>query len=218
MKVLLAEDQEIVRTGISSFLRSTGFIKKIEEAKDGRDAIEKAKVFEPDLFVLDYEMPEYNGTYAARIIKAKWPEIPVLIISMDNSEACIMDAVGATVQGIVFKGATKDEFIDAIRTVASGGLWFKGQIAEVIANKLLPNHNGSQNGVKTKQTRTENSLTKRENELITYFVNGLSCPEIARTFFISKRTVESHKANIFKKLGVNNTAKLIKYAIDNNLV
>lgn len=217
MKILLAEDHEIVRTGISSFLRSTGFIKKIEEAKDGRDAIEKAKVFEPDLFVLDYEMPEYNGTYAARIIKTKWPDIPVLIISMDNSEASIMDAVDAAVQGIVFKGASKDEFVDAIRAVASGKIWFKGRIAEVIANKMVPNRRGVPNGAKTKQIKTENSLTKRETELITHFVKGLSCPEIASALFISKRTVESHKANIFKKLRVNNTAKLIKYAIDNNL-
>jgi DNA-binding NarL/FixJ family response regulator len=219
MKVLIAEDQKIVRSGICKLLLSTGFIKKIEEAQDGRETIEKAKDFQPDLFLLDYEMPNYNATYATRIIRTKWPDTPVLILSMYQSADYVMDVVNAGVNGIVFKEATFEELTQAIRIVADGGSWFKGPVAEIITQSLLFKDNDSNAVIKKKLLRSgEKPLTSRELEMIKYFVMGHTCAEISEILFISKRTVESHKTNIFRKLDVNNTTRLVKYAMENKLI
>ncbi len=217
MKVLVAEDQTLVLAAITKLLLSTGFIKKVEEAKDGRETIEKAKVFRPDIFLLDYEMPNYNGTYATRIIKSKWPEIPVLIMSMYQSEDSIMEVINAGARGVVFKDAKAEELTDALRVVAAGGSWFKGKVAEIVTHRLLVKDNGNGNGSVTDSVLPAKLLTKREHEMIKYFAVGHTSAEIAEMLFISKRTVEAHKTNIYKKLGVNNCVRLAKYAFENKL-
>lgn len=217
MKVLVAEDQTLVLAAITKLLLSIGFIKKVEEAKDGRETIEKAKVFHPDIFLLDYEMPNYNGTYATRIIKNKWPEAPVLIMTMYQSEESVMEVVNAGANGIIFKDAKAEELTDAIRIVAGGGNWFKGRVAEIVAQGLLVKSNGCNNELATDLSLPEKLLTNRELEMIKYFVMGYTSAEIADMLFISKRTVDSHKTNIFKKLGVNNCVRLAKFAFENKL-
>lgn len=217
MKVLVAEDQTLVLAAITKLLLSIGFIKKVEEAKDGRETIEKAKVFHPDIFLLDYEMPNYNGTYATRIIKNKWPEAPVLIMTMYQSEESVMEVVNAGANGIIFKDAKAEELTDAICIVAGGGNWFKGRVAEIVAQGLLVKSNGCNNELATDLSLPEKLLTNRELEMIKYFVMGYTSAEIADMLFISKRTVDSHKTNIFKKLGVNNCVRLAKFAFENKL-
>ncbi len=217
MKILVAEDQTLVLAAMAKLLLSIGFIKKVEEAKDGREAIEKAKTFDPDVFLLDYEMPNYNATYATRIIKSKWPETPVLIMTMYQSEDSVMEVVNAGANGIVFKDAKVEDITDAIRVVADGGNWFKGKVAEILAQRLMVKDNGCSNELLKDSILPKKLLTKRELEMINYFVMGHTSAEIADMLFISKRTVDSHKTNIFKKLGVNNCVRLAKFAIENKL-
>lgn len=214
MKILIADGQNIVRAGISKLLKASGFVKQVEEAVDGREVIEKARVFKPDIFILDYEMPRYDAVYATSILQYKWPDKPILLLSDYLSGDQVIEAYQAGVNGVVYKDEHCDVLFAAIKTLMSGKPWFKGQVAEIIAQgvstKNLPN---------SKQKTKHNSiLTKRELEVVKCLNDGYNSTEIASMLFISRRTVEVHKANIFKKTGVNTTVKLLNYSIRNNLV
>ncbi len=214
MKVLIADDHNIVRAGISKLLKSTGFIKKVDDAGNGREAVEKAKRFNPDLFLLDYDMPRYDAVYSASILQNKWPDKPILLLTEILEDEHIMEAFNAGINGIVYKSESPDVLFAAIKAVMSGMSWFKGRVAEVIAQEYSMGQITSGKANTTKSSL----LTKRELEMVKYLTDGYTSAEVSEMLFISRRTVEVHKANIFKKTGVNNTVKLLKYALQNNLI
>lgn len=211
MRILIAEDHALVRAGLKNLLVNSGVADSVEEARDGREVVVKAKYFDPDLFLLDYEMPNYNAIYACNIITVKWPHKPILIVSMYQTPEYVMEAYNAGVRGIIYKEAPAEHLVKAIQTIANGKTWFKGPVAEVIAESL--SGDGEEN-----RKETWHKLTNRELELLKHFIKGLSSQETAQILSIAKRTVDVHKANIFKKLGVNSTPKLISYAIQRKIV
>ncbi len=211
MKILIAEDHALVRAGLKNLLISSGVASSVAEARDGREAVIKAKDFDPDLFLLDFEMPDYNAIYACNIITIKWPYKPILIVTMYQTPEYVMEAFHAGVQGVIYKEAPVEELIKAIQTISEGKTWFKGAVAEVIAESL------SGDGEKNK-IDSWHKLTGRELELLKHFTKGLNSEETAQRLNISKRTVDVHKANMFKKLGVNSTPKLISYAIQHKII
>jgi len=210
MKVLIAEDHALVREGLKNLLIGSGLVTEVVEATNGLEALLKSREANPDLVLLDYEMPVYNGIFAAKEILAEKPNLPILMVSMYFTKEHVMDAVRVKVKGFVSKGARSDEMIEAIRALSEGKTWFKGTIAEFIAEEALSSNN--------KKKLVGNLLTDREQELIAYFSNGMKSAEIAEHFHLSKRTVEVHKSNIFKKLRVRNNSELVRYAVRNNLV
>lgn len=210
MKVLIAEDHVLVREGLKYLLIGSGLVTEVVEATNGLEALLKSREANPDLVLLDYEMPVYNGIFAAKEILAEKPNLPILMVSMYFTKEHVMDAVRVKVKGFVSKGARSDEMIEAIRALSEGKTWFKGTIAEFIAEEALSSNN--------KKKLVGNLLTDREQELIAYFANGMKSAEIAEHFHLSKRTVEVHKSNIFKKLRVRNNSELVRYAVRNNLV
>mgnify|MGYP000997167926 CR=1 FL=1 len=210
MKVLIAEDHALVREGLKNLLIGSGLVTEVVEATNGLEALLKSREANPDLVLLDYEMPVYNGIFAAKEILAEKPNLPILMVSMYFTKEHVMDAVRVKVKGFVSKGARSDEMIEAIRALSEGKTWFKGTIAEFIAEEALSSNN--------KKKLVGNLLTDREQELIAYFANGMKSAEIAEHFHLSKRTVEVHKSNIFKKLRVRNNSELVRYAVRNNLV
>lgn len=211
MKVLIAEDHLLVREGLRNLLLNSGFVHEVVEATNGMEALLKTRETLPDLVMLDYEMPLYNGIFAAREINAEFPKIPTLMVSMYFSKEHVMDAVRAKVKGFVSKGSRSDEMLEAIKALSIGKTWFKGVVAEYIAEEALGNAG------KNKKVLA-NILTDRESELIQLFASGMKSLEIAEKLKISKRTVEVHKSNIFKKLGFRNNSELVRYAVRNNLV
>jgi len=210
MKVLIAEDHALVREGLKNLLIGSGLVTEVVEATNGLEALLKSREANPDLVLLDYEMPVYNGIFAAKEILAEKPNLPILMVSMYFTKEHVMDAVRVKVKGFVSKGARSDEMIEAIRALSEGKTWFKGTIAEFIAEEALSSNN--------KKKLVGNLLTDREQELTAYFANGMKSAEIAEHFHLSKRTVEVHKSNIFKKLRVRNNSELVRYAVRNNLV
>ena len=211
MKILIAEDHSLVREGLKNLLLSSGFVTEVVEATNGLEALLKMRETSPDLVMLDYEMPIYNGIFAAREINAENPNLPILMVSMYFTKEYVMDAVRAKVRGFVSKGSRADEMLDAIKALSQGKTWFKGAVAEFIAEEALGN--------RSKQKKLVGSvLTERELELIPFFASGLKSQEIAEQLHISKRTVEVHKSNIFKKIGFQNNSELVRYAVRNNLV
>ncbi len=211
MKILIAEDHALVRAGLKNMLINSGVAGSVEEARDGREAVNKAKDFDPDLFLLDFEMPNYNAIYACNIITVKWTYKPILIVSMYQTSDYVMEAFHAGVQGIIYKESPAEDLIKAIKTIVNGKTWFKGAVAEIIAESLSGDGEGERKD-------TWHKLTHRELELLKYFTNGLSSEETAERLNIAKRTVDVHKANMFKKLGVNSTPKLISYAFQHKII
>jgi DNA-binding NarL/FixJ family response regulator len=211
MKVLIAEDHSMVREGLKNLLLSSGFAKQVEEAGNGLEAYMKAREFYPDIIILDYEMPDYNGIYAAQQISNDLPGTPVLMVSMFQTKEHVLDALRAGVKGYLPKESKSEELLTALKALAEGQTWFKGVVAEFIAEEAY----GDQKGMRKKQ---KNLITRREMELLKLYAEGRQSNEIAELLNISRRTAEVHKANIFRKLNLRNNTELIRYAIRNNLV
>lgn len=211
MKILIVEDHNMVREVLSKLMRDADKKYQVVEAKNGLEAVLKAHEEKPDVVIMDYDMPVYNGIFASRKLQQELPDIPVLMLSMYQSKEHIMDAVQAGVKGYLPKEARSEELLEAVKALKKGGNWFKGDVAEIIAANISLSEN-------KKVKRKKSQLTARELQLTQYFVEGMQSAEIAELCYISKRTVEIHKSNIFKKLGIRNNTELIRYAIRNQLV
>lgn len=211
MKILIVEDHNMVREVLSKLMRDADKKYQVVEAKNGLEAVLKAHEEKPDVVIMDYDMPVYNGIFASRKLQQELPDIPVLMLSMYQSKEHIMDAVQAGVKGYLPKEARSEELLEAVKALKKGGNWFKGDVAEIIAANISLSEN-------KKVKRKKSQLTARELQLTQYFVEGMQSAEIAELCHISKRTVEVHKSNIFKKLGIRNNTELIRYAIRNQLV
>lgn len=212
IKVLITDDHAMVREGLRLLLGQFQDITVVEEACNGHEAMLKAEKTQPDVVLMDYEMPNFNGAYATREIRSLCPKTKILLLSTYSTKEYIISAVHAGAHGYLPKETGINDIVAAIRELASGGTWFKGEIAELITPYLIASV--GKNGKKTQSNR----LTGRESELIKYWARGLTSREIAKTLSISKRTVEVHKANIFKKLGLKNTTELIRYAAHNQII
>ncbi len=211
MKILIAEDHTLVRAALKNLLVNMGIATQVIEAGDGRDAVRKAKDFDPDFIILDYDMPNYNAIYACNIITVKWPCKPILIVSMHQTPEYVLEAFRAGVQGIIYKESPAEDLIKAIQTIVNGKTWFKGSVAEIVAESLSGNGEGL-------RKQTWHKLTVRELELLKCFIKGLNSEETAQRLNIAKRTVDVHKSNMFRKLKVNSTQKLISCAIRHQII
>jgi len=184
----------------------------IIEAVNGHEAVTKAREFKPDVVVMDYEMPNFNGVYATREILKDNPGTRILLVSAHHSREYIMEGVHAGIRGFLPKEARSKELVEAIKALARGETWFKGETAELLAPGFVDTIHPS--GERSK----EPVLTAREKEIIKYLAKGMNSHEIAGKLSISKRTVDVHKFNIFKKLHITNAIELMRYAIKHNLV
>lgn len=212
INILLVDDHQIVRDGLKFLLSQDTGIAHIEEAKNGQQAILKASKMEFDVVVLDYEMPNSNGIFAAKELLKLKPKIGILMLSFYNDKEHVFEAIQAGVKGFVTKESETHEVIEAIKSIAAGGTWFKGEIAELVTPYLIASATG-----KT-MLRSNDILTHREKEIVRLVVDGSRSSDIARLLSISKRTVEVHRANILKKLNLKNMTELIRYAVHHKLV
>ncbi len=212
IKLLIVDDHSIVREGLIRMLSEDTSFGMIAEAKNGLTAVMKAREIHPDVVIMDYEMPHYNGIYGTRELLKELPETKVIMLSMFQTKEFIMEAIQVGVKGFVLKEGHSDELIAAVKAVYKGETWFKGPVAEIITPFLIAQATGQvvDNNIK--------ALSARETEILCLYAEGLSAKEIGEKLEISKRTVEVHKAKIFKKLDIHNTAELIRYAVKNNLI
>ncbi len=215
IKVLLVDDHGIVRDGIKATLSSEKNIKIIGEASNGIEAIEQVKKLTPDVVVMDISMPEMNGIEATAIISDRYPNTKTLILSMHDNEDYILKSIESGASGYLLKDTGKDEFIKAITTISKGDKYFSTPVSSIIAEGYLQK-------IKKGSTPDEDSdsfgLTKREKGILKMIINGNSNREIADSFTISIRTIETHRFNIMKKLKVKNAAELVKLALENKIV
>ena len=214
IKVLLAEDHNIVRNGIRSLLDKQSDIDVVGEATDGLEVLQKLeKGMKVDLVLTDINMPQLNGLALLEELKNKSPEIKVLILSMLDHENYVMQAVNNGAGGYLLKNVSEEELIFAIRHVSAGNLYVCSELTSKLVTKLssIPAENN-------KELKVAIDLSRREIEILLLIAEGFTNNEIAEKLFTSRRTVEGHRQNLLEKTGARNTATLIRFAVRNGII
>jgi DNA-binding NarL/FixJ family response regulator len=210
-KILIADDHAMVRDGVKNLVQQNKDLTVIGEARSGNETLELYDKLKPDLLILDISMPDMNGMEVSRAILANNPNANIVILSMYEDEDYISRCLEYGVKGYVVKNESGSELEYAIRSVLQGKNYFSRQAQDVIFKKY------SQNVVR-KKPKEEINLTKREIEIVRLISDGLTSQQMADRLFISPRTVETHRANLMKKLSVKNAIELVKKAQQLNLL
>jgi len=210
IRVLIVDDHAILRDGIRSILESQEDIVVVGEASDGAEALEYVSNLLPDLVLMDISMPKTNGLEATRLIKERFPQVKVLILTQHDNREYIAPALGAGASGYVLKRSGRREMLNAIRQVYEQGTFLTSSITQEVFEEY------SQVGRNGKVE--EHHLTDRERQVLQLIVEGKSNKEIAMVLGISPKTVSVHRTNIMSKLDVQNTVELVRYVTSNPLV
>lgn len=206
--ILIADDHRIMVEGLCGILKDEKIIGKIYTASDGKEAYELVSANEIDCVIIDINMPGMNGIEAARMIKKDKPHVKVIIISMLCDPSIVSKAVKAGADAFIIKNTGKEDLLKAITKVMNDEKY----ISEELSYNLFHTLN------KRPKKDQDEHLTEREKEIIHYIAEGLTNNEIGEKLFISNRTVDTHRKNILNKLQLKNTAALIKYAAEHNLL
>ncbi|HEY9046916.1 MAG TPA: response regulator transcription factor [Ohtaekwangia sp.] len=219
INIVLADDHVLVRNGIKAMLESDTDIDVIGEAGSGLEALEKARKLHPDILVLDIRMPEMNGLEAAAKLEDYSPDTKAVILSMHDSEEYVLQALDAGAFGYLLKDTDKTEFLKALKQIYSGSKYFSGAVSNVLANRLLnAKPFTTSKTAPIPETDDTYSLTRKEKEILRMIVDGKQNKQIAEASGKSVRTIETHRFNIMKKLGVNNAIDMVNKAVKENLV
>lgn len=213
IKVVLADDHYIVRNGIKNLL-DMDEIEVVGEANDGFEAIELVKNLSPDVLMIDITMPKMNGLDATGIVTKQYKGTKTLILSMHENEDYILKAVEEGALGYLLKDSSKEEILDAIKTVYAGNKYFNGPVSNIIINGYLNSVRNSGN----QENQIVYKISKKEKEILGHIIDGKNSREIAEMLELSVRTVDNHRANMMKRLEVKNAVELVKLALDKKLV
>ena len=214
INIVLADDHVLVRNGIKAMLESDQEIEVIGEAGSGAEALAVSQKLHPDILVLDIRMPEMTGLEAAAKLEAYSPDTKAVILSMHDSEEYVLQALDAGAYGYLLKDTDKVEFIKALKQVHGGSKYFSGAVSNVLANHVL----NSKPLPKRAEAEDSYHLTRREKEILRMVIDGKQNKQIAEALDKSVRTIETHRFNIMKKMGVNNAIDMINKAVKENLV
>ena len=207
IKLIIADDHDLFRKGLAELLRKYDDIKIVKSVADGLEFIELVnRKFEADIVLLHINMPNMDGFQVLKELNSSASDIKPIVISMHNDGNYIAKCAKMGAYGYLLKNTDESELILAIRTVSNGKKHFSAEISEKMINFMAT------------QSISENVLSNKETEVLGLIAKGLTTKEIATKLFVSSRTIETHRANILKKLEVKNTAELIKKAAKMNLV
>lgn len=218
IRVVLADDHVLVRDGIKALLEDQQGIDVIDEASNGKEAIEVVERTMPNVLIVDIRMPELNGIEVVKIINASYPKVKTLVLSMHDSEEYVVKAIQAGADGYMLKGASKEEFLKALNKVAAGEKYFAGDVSSIIMNKFVEGNIGRPDKQNTEQIEAPFRLTKRERQILGLVLQLKNNKDIAEELNISKRTAEVHRFNLMKKLDVKNLLELSNRANEYGLV
>lgn len=211
LKLYLVDDHKLFREGLKLLLSTQDFVKHIYEASNGREFIENLPLTECDVVLMDIEMPEMNGIEATREALHLHPELKIIVLTMYGDEQYYYQMIDAGAKGFMLKNTGIENVIKGIQKVAAGENFFSEELLFNILNNMRDNS-------KTTADVPDNELSDREMEILYHVCKGESNQEIAEALFISKRTVDKHRANLLSKTGCRNTAALVMYAIKNKMI
>ena len=206
-RILIANDHDVVRSGLRAILSAQPGWTVVAEAEDGRQAVQLAAETVPDVAILDYRLPLLNGVDATREIRAVQPQTEVLIFTIHNGEPLIRELLEAGARGYLLKSDARRYLIAAVESLAQRKPFFTGTVSETLLRSFLA-HGHTPNGV----------LTPRERSVVQLIAEGHSNKQVAEILDLTLKTVESHRASAMRKVGVHSTANLARYAIRNKLI
>jgi DNA-binding NarL/FixJ family response regulator len=208
IKLLLADDHQIIRNGIKLMLKKYPEFEVVSEASTGTEVINflASNSDGIDVVLMDITMPGLSGIEATELITAKYKNIKILALTMHSEETYITNMIKAGALGYILKEASTNELVNAIKNVALGKKYYSNEVSVAMINSLM-----------NKDNSEGTELSERELEVLKYIAGGDTNKEAGEKLFISPRTVETHRRNILSKLDVKNTAEMIKYAFQHNL-
>lgn len=209
INVMIADDHSLIREGLKQLLEFDGTIKIVGEASNGIECLEKMNVYNPDVLLLDINMPEMNGIEVLKKMKDDNSQVKVLILTVHNEMDYLMKAVDIGVDGYILKDSESAELKKAIRAVRDGENYIQPSLIPTLNNQLV-NRDTDKDKI--------SSLTNRELEVLIQVANGMFNKEIATNLNISERTVKNHISNIFKKIDVSDRTQATVFAIKNNII
>lgn len=206
--VILVDDHKLFREGLKLLLENLTYIKKVDEAGNGKEFLKLVEKYHPDIVFMDIEMPEMDGITATQQALKLFPDLNIIALSMYGDENYYSQMINAGAKGFILKNSGIQDVEAAIQTVISGNNYF----SQEILNRLI-------NGIGGKsKTNQSNELSEREEEVLYHICKGLSNQEIANILYLSKRTVDKHRENILSKTNAKNTAGLVMFAVKNGIV
>lgn len=211
LKIYIVDDHKLFREGLKLLLSTQDFVQHIYEASNGLEFVENLSMIDSDVVLMDIEMPMMNGIDATQAALRQKPGMKIIVLSMYGDEQYYYKMIDAGVKGFVLKNSGIEKVITAIQKVAGGENYFSEELLVNILNNM-------RDSGKAGHDPSENEISERELEILYQVCKGLSNQEIADVLFISKRTVDKHRANLLSKTGCRNTAALVMYAIRNKII
>jgi DNA-binding NarL/FixJ family response regulator len=206
VRILIADDHAVVRSGIRALVESQPGWEVIAEAENGKEAIDKALATHPDVVIVDFSMPLLNGVEVTRNLRARLPGVEVLVFTMHDTDVLVRDVLEAGARGFLLKSDAPQFLVAAIGALAVHQPFFTSKVSETLLESFLAR--GSPSG---------GVLTAREQSVVKLIAEGKTNKDIADVLAISKKTVEAHRSAAMRKLGVDSTVSLVRYAIRNKL-
>lgn len=210
IRILIADDHSVVRSGLRALLQADPGLEVIGEAEDGLETLRLAEALHPDLVLLDITMPPENGIKTAQQLKAEHPEIIVLILTMHEDEGLLHEALRAGAAGYVIKRAEESEIIQAIHTASHGDIYVHPAMTRALLHQPAT--------TEPRRGSSASTLTPRELDVLRLLAKGNTNRQIAGLLGLSVRTVENHRANLMGKLGMVSRVELVNYAEEHNLL
>ncbi len=210
IRIVLADDHEIVRQGLISILSADGECMVVAQASDGLEALEKTLEHRPQVLVTDISMPKLNGLEVVRRVHQQLPECKILVLTMHEEVEYVVHMVKAGASGFLVKDSASKELSEAVKQLAQGKSYFGQYASQVLAEQYRNPNSDYENPYR--------NLTDREREVFHLVVQGKTTKDIARVLDISTKTAENHRGRIMDKLNVNNTAELVRYAAKKGLL
>jgi DNA-binding NarL/FixJ family response regulator len=212
LRILLADDHEMLRRGLRAILSERSDWEICGEASNGREAVEMAQKLRPDVIVMDLAMPELNGLEATRQLRKALPHTEVLVLTFDESEALVQEVIAAGARGYVLKNDVSNVLVHAVESLGQHRPYFTSKAADVLLGRWDTRQK------KEPSASARDPLTPREREIVQLVAEGKSTKELASLLGISAKTAENHRTNIMRKLKVKSATELVRYAIRNKII
>ena len=209
IKVLLADDHAIVRAGLRRIVQEAGDMDVVAEASDGRDALRLVEETSPDVAVIDISMPGMDGLEVIDRLTAMHPRIPVLVLTMHEEDQYVVRTINSGAKGYLTKRSAPEQLVKAIRQVNTGGFYLTDEAAESLAISLSS---------RNRRASSLGALSNRELQVLRGLAVGMTNREIAVSYGISVKTVDTHRSRLLKKLNLRNNAELVRFAVQNRLI
>lgn len=213
LRILIADDHAITRTGLRELLSTRPGWTVCAEAATGREAVALAEQHRPDIAVMDIAMPELNGLEATRRIRKLFPSTEVLVLSLHYSDELVREVVDAGARAYVLKSDASKDLLRAVKSLANHQAYFTAPASEVLIKGFC-----DQNPEATPAVSIPKILTSREREIVQLLAEGKSSKEVAGALGISVKTAETHRANILRKLKMHSVTELVRYAVKNHMI